>query len=123
MGVVNTERVRVVTVTRGDDTLRASDVSFREALAAAAPLTESVSVSGDDLFILLYTSGTAGHPKGVEVPVRALAAFEAYIASGWTCGRTMCSGTWPTQVGPMGCTTGWSVLSFGEHDDDGECAI
>lgn len=82
VGAVNTERVRVVTVARGVDTLRASDVSFREALATAAPLRESVSVSGDDLFILLYTSGTAGHPKGVEVPVRALAAFEAYMRFG-----------------------------------------
>ena len=82
VGSVNTERVHVVTVARGDDTLYASDVSFREALETAAPLTESVSVSGDDLFILLYTSGTAGHPKGVEVPVRALAAFEAYMRFG-----------------------------------------
>ncbi|ASU83914.1 AMP-dependent synthetase [Nocardiopsis gilva YIM 90087] len=37
-----------------------------------------VAVGGDAPFVLLYTSGTAGPPRGVEVPVRALAAFHAY---------------------------------------------
>ena len=34
------------------------------------------------MFILLYTSGTTGHPKGVEVPIKALASFEAYMRFG-----------------------------------------
>ena len=40
------------------------------------------SYGADDPFILLYTSGTTGHPGGVEVPVRALAAFRAYLHFG-----------------------------------------
>jgi acetyl-CoA synthetase len=80
---VDTEQVRVVTVSRQDGVpLCPGDVSFREALETATPFRESITVSGDDLFILLYTSGTTGHPKGVEVPVRALAAFEAYMRFG-----------------------------------------
>ena len=31
---------------------------------------------------MLYTSGTTGRPKGVEVPIKALAAFEAYLRLG-----------------------------------------
>jgi acetyl-CoA synthetase len=43
---------------------------------------EEVELAPDDLFILIYTSGTTGHPKGVGVPVRALASFAAYMSFG-----------------------------------------
>lgn len=33
----------------------------------------------DDLMMLMSTSGTTGNPKGVPVPLRALAAFEVYM--------------------------------------------
>ncbi len=58
------------------------DYSFWAELERANPLKEPVQVSGDDLMILLYTSGTTGSPKGVEVPVRALASFESYMRYG-----------------------------------------
>ena len=39
-------------------------------------------IRSDDPLILIYTSGTTGHPKGVLVPVKALAAIEAYLRFG-----------------------------------------
>lgn len=35
-------------------------------------------VGGDGLLVQLFTSGTTGTPKGVPIPVRALASFHAY---------------------------------------------
>lgn len=46
------------------------------------PLLESVAVGGDGVMIQLFTSGTTGKPKGVPVPVTALASFVAYMTYG-----------------------------------------
>jgi acetyl-CoA synthetase len=75
--------LRVVTVEGQDGAPgEPGDLPFQSSIAAAEPLAEAATVSGDDLFILIYTSGTTGHPKGVEVPVRALTAFAAYMRFG-----------------------------------------
>ncbi|WP_433710758.1 AMP-binding protein [Nocardia sp. CA-084685] len=42
------------------------------------PRAAAVAVGGDGLLVQLFTSGTTGTPKGVPIPVRALAAFHAY---------------------------------------------
>jgi acetyl-CoA synthetase len=47
-----------------------------------AGTVNQVELSGEDPFILIYTSGTTGHPKGVVVPVKALASFAAYMSFG-----------------------------------------
>jgi len=58
------------------------DYSFQSELDRAASFETPVPVSGDDPMILIYTSGTTGTPKGVEVPVKALASFESYMRYG-----------------------------------------
>lgn len=55
---------------------------FDGLIAESAPLAESVAVGGDGPLVLLFTSGTTGNPKGVPVPVRALASFHAYLEFG-----------------------------------------
>ncbi|MDR3554866.1 MAG: AMP-binding protein [Syntrophobacteraceae bacterium] len=58
------------------------DYSFWHEVGKAAPVETPVPLTGDDLMIMLYTSGTTGSPKGVEVPIKALAAFRAYMEFG-----------------------------------------
>jgi acetyl-CoA synthetase len=53
-----------------------------EQLARVEPCRRVTRLGPDELLILIYTSGTTGHPKGVEVPVRALASFLAYLELG-----------------------------------------
>src|SRR5205823_5749857 len=64
----------VVTVESPAGGLTSGDLPFWSSLRAGQPVARPVTVSGDDLLILIYTSGTTGQPKGVEVPVRALAS-------------------------------------------------
>src|SRR5262249_6189006 len=75
---------QIVTVAdRAGGGLGSGDLSFWPALETAIPVEEPTPVAGGDPFILIYTSGTTGHPKGVAVPVKALAAFETYLRFGF----------------------------------------
>ena len=51
-----------------------SATSWHELLDAAAGQTAPVAGAGEDLAVLLYTSGTSGRPKGAMLPHRALLA-------------------------------------------------
>jgi acetyl-CoA synthetase len=55
---------------------------LREQLGCFEPVASATQLGADELLILIYTSGTTGQPKGVEVPVRALASFLAYLRLG-----------------------------------------
>jgi acetyl-CoA synthetase len=69
---------RVITTGRGDE----GATEFSALMAAAKPGFQAATLGGDAPLILIYTSGTTGTPKGVLVPVRALAAFQAYAEFG-----------------------------------------
>ncbi|MCZ4554273.1 AMP-binding protein [Rhodococcus maanshanensis] len=59
----------------------ADQLRFDDLLAAHTaedPAGAAVAVGGNGPMVQLFTSGTTGTPKGVPVPVRALASFHAY---------------------------------------------
>ncbi|TGQ64116.1 AMP-binding protein [Mesorhizobium sp. M00.F.Ca.ET.186.01.1.1] len=70
---------RIASILAPGDALPAGDIDFRAALAAASPECEPLMRKGDDLFMMMSTSGTTGLPKGVPVPLFALLAFSAYM--------------------------------------------
>ena len=77
-----TRSPQIVMVTDDNGDTHDGDVAYSEALTQAEPVVEPVLTCGDELFILIYTSGTTGSPKGVEIPVKALASFVAYMRFG-----------------------------------------
>ncbi|WP_342622761.1 AMP-binding protein [Pseudomonas alkylphenolica] len=56
-----------------------SDVDFHTALAAASDHCEPALLSADAPFLLMFTSGTTGPAKPLEVPLRAIVAFQGYM--------------------------------------------
>jgi acetyl-CoA synthetase len=72
---------RVVTV---GDGARGTDLRFDElAHSPAGGAVEPVVTGPDAPFIMIFTSGTTGSPKGVPVPVRALAHMVMYLEFGY----------------------------------------
>jgi acetyl-CoA synthetase len=59
-----------------------SAMRFTHLLAAHSPGRPAVALGGDAPLVHIYTSGTTGRPKGVVVPTKALAGFQAYAEFG-----------------------------------------
>lgn len=58
------------------------DLALTPLLTAQSANIPAETRGGDGTLVLIFTSGTTGSPKGVPVPVRALAAFHEYIEVG-----------------------------------------
>jgi len=56
-----------------------TDVDFQQALDAAPADSEPVLLDGSAPFLLMFTSGTTGPAKPLEVPLRAIVAFQGYM--------------------------------------------
>jgi acetyl-CoA synthetase len=72
---------RIIT-TAPDHLAPPTALHFASLLAANHPPLPAVALGGDAPFIHIYTSGTTGRPKGVVVPIKALAGFQAYAEFG-----------------------------------------
>ncbi|WBO69010.1 AMP-binding protein [Streptomyces camelliae] len=62
-----------------------AELSFGELLSRYSgdePQGRPVATGAEAPLILLFTSGTTGAPKGVPIPVKALASFQAYLEFG-----------------------------------------
>lgn len=76
-------RLKIITLSeaRGKG-LEKGDFSFWHELERAEPVRRPEPISCENMIIMLYTSGTTGDPKGVDIPLKALASFEAYMRLG-----------------------------------------
>ena len=60
----------------------AGQLQFEQLVNAQEPGFAAYRGNGDHPVIQLYTSGTTGTPKGVVMPIRSLASFQAYMEFG-----------------------------------------
>ncbi|MDE3722223.1 AMP-binding protein [Nocardiopsis sp. N85] len=65
-------------VTTGPRPLRDGETTLTALADTQAPPAPDTAVGGDGLLAIVYVSGLIGPPRGVPVPVRALAAMHAY---------------------------------------------
>jgi acetyl-CoA synthetase len=62
--------------------LPAGDLDFGELLTSSRPAPPAAVVGGRGPMVRMYTSGTTGRPKGVSIPVAAMATWQLYLELG-----------------------------------------
>ena len=62
---------------------RAGDLPLEDLLARHEPGIPAETVSAADPFLLIFTSGTTGQPKGVPMPVHGIGGMESYLVHGY----------------------------------------
>jgi acetyl-CoA synthetase len=72
----------VALVTASPAEVADADMDFRKSLEKHSADFAPVMRRGDDLMLMMATSGTTGPAKGVPVPLNALASFRAYMVDG-----------------------------------------
>lgn len=77
--IADVPRIAVVIGADKGETVATGDDDFRAVLAEQSTDFAPVMRRGDDLMMMMSTSGTTGLPKGVPVPIRALLSFGAYM--------------------------------------------
>lgn len=60
----------------------AGGLRFEDLMAENHPVPEAAALGAEAPLVHIYTSGTTGRPKGVVVPLKALASFHAYMEFG-----------------------------------------
>lgn len=80
---IDGEPLRVVTVEgEGGPVTPEHDVPFWHALHGAAPLESDTPFDSEDIFILVYTVGDRDKPRGLPIPIKALAGLEQNMLVG-----------------------------------------
>lgn len=72
---------RAVIVARGAP--RPGDLALEDLIARHDPGIPAATVRAGDPFLLMFTSGTTGQPKGVPVPVHAIGGMASYLVHGY----------------------------------------
>lgn len=80
--VTDCPRIAVLARASRGQQVAETDLDLTAYLQAASGDFAPVMRRGDDLFLMMSTSGTTGLPKGVPVPIGAIRAFRLYMARG-----------------------------------------
>ena len=77
--VADAPKIAVVARPERGETVAPGDFDYTAEMARQSTDFAPVMRKGDDLFLMMSTSGTTGLPKGVPVPLKALLGFRVYM--------------------------------------------
>jgi acetyl-CoA synthetase len=72
----------IVHLRRADTDLPSGDVDFHDLVLPTRAAPKVAAVGGRGAMVRMYTSGTTGRPKGVALPVLAMATWQLYLEFG-----------------------------------------